>query len=241
MNRSPRPGFGTTGEPGFQLDSSVTPETHSNGGSSSTNNPNNNSQRHPDHYASSSSTEFYTAGRLQTDLGRLTPPREKDGSRLEVDENHGRPRFYGPTSQLYIHRRSFADPSDSPGRYDEQGAALNIDSAPLRALLFHTFWRIQPSSVVIVDQAFFEAGRESIGRSEYYSPFLEHTILACATRMSTSEAVRTLGAQYADRAKAETAVELENPNIATLQGFLMLSDFEATRGRDRLGYMYCGK
>ena len=78
-------------------------------------------------------------------------------------------------------------------------------------------------------------------RSEYYSSFLENALLSCATRMSTSEGVRALGARYAARAKAEIAQELEYSNIATLQGFLLLSDFEATRGRDRLGYMYCGK
>lgn len=94
---------------------------------------------------------------------------------------------------------------------------------------------------VIVDETSFEAGRALVTRSEYYSTFLENALLSCATRMSTSGGVRALGSQYAARAKSEIAQELEYSNIATLQGFLLLSDFEATRGRDRLGYMYCGK
>ena len=171
----------------------------------------------------------------------FTPPSDKDGSRLDIDENLGQPRFYGPTSQLYIQRRSYADVNDVPSGYDEPAADLNMDSVPLRGQLFHTFWRIQPNSVVTVDETLLEAGRQANRRSQYYSPFLENSVLACATRMSTSEGVRRLGGQYADRAKSEIAQELENPNIASLQGFLQLSDFEATRGRDRLGYMYCGE
>lgn len=87
----------------------------------------------------------------------------------------------------------------------------------------------------------FEAGKLSRIRSEYYSPFLEHSILACATRMSTSSDMRAFGSHYADQASTVIAQELRNPNIATLQAFLLLSDYEATCGRDRLGYMYCGK
>jgi hypothetical protein len=59
--------------------------------------------------------------------------------------------------------------------------------------------------------------------------------------MSTSPGVRALGPKYADQASSYITQELPRPNVATLQGFLLLSDFEATRGRDRLGYIYCGK
>lgn len=86
----------------------------------------------------------------------------------------------------------------------------------------------------------FEMGRNSPTRSQYYSEFLENSILACATRMSTSPGIRTLGPRYADQASSQITQELQKPNVATLQGFLLLSDFEATRGRDRLGYIYSG-
>ena len=36
-------------------------------------------------------------------------------------------------------------------------------------------------------------------------------------------------------------MELEYPTLATVQGFLILADFEATRGRDRLGWTYMGQ
>ncbi|EQB44733.1 hypothetical protein CGLO_16486 [Colletotrichum gloeosporioides Cg-14] len=63
-------------------------------------------------------------------------------------------------------------------------------------------------------------------------------MLACATRIRTSSSVRKLGRAYADLAKKDIVFELERPTIATLQGFLLLSDFEATSARDRIGWTY---
>ena len=53
--------------------------------------------------------------------------------------------------------------------------------------------------------------------------------------------MRAFGPKYAEKALGAITQELQSPNIAALQGFLLLSDYEATRGRNRLGYMYCGK
>ncbi len=174
----------------------------------------------------------------QTDLGRLTPSTDKDPSRLDVDEADGQPRFYGPTSQAHIQRHGVPVESEELTAEDEK---LNIDSLPLRSVLLTNYWKIQPHSIVIVDESLFLQGRESGRRSEYYSQFLEDALLASASRMSTSSGVRALGPKYVERAKTVIAQELERPNTATLQGFLLLSDFEATRGRDRLGYLYCGE
>lgn len=174
----------------------------------------------------------------QADLGRLTPSSDKETNRLQLDEADGGPRFYGPTSQAHIHRQSVPVESEEHATHDE---GLNIDSTPLRTAIFSTYWKIQPHSIVMVDESLFLEGREGRRRSEYYSTFLEDALLASATRMSTSGGVRALGPKFVERAKAAIADELERPNTATLQAFLLLSDFEATRGRDRLGYLYCGK
>lgn len=174
----------------------------------------------------------------RSETGRLTPSSDSDPSRLDLDEADGQPRLYGPTSQPYIQRHAVPVDTGDTVSHDE---SLSIDSAPLRASLFHTYWKIQPHSIIIVGEAFFVQGRDAGRRSEYYSSFLEDAILACATRLSTSDGVRALGSRYVERAKAVIAHELERPNTATLQGFLLLSDFEATRGRDRLGYLYSGK
>lgn len=174
-----------------------------------------------------------------SDLGRMTPPSEKGTSRLEVDEDKGQARFYGPTSQAY-HSKTLNIDSDLSSGLERSSVELSIDSKTVRALLFQTYWKSQPLSTTVVDQHRFETARRSVTRTEYYSTFLENCLLACATRMSTSADIRALGARYVEQAQADLAQELQNPNIATLQGFLLLSDFESTRGKDRLGYMYCG-
>ncbi|VUC25610.1 unnamed protein product [Clonostachys rosea] len=113
-----------------------------------------------------------------------------------------------------------------------------MDSPQLREVLLNSCWNYYLRSVTVVDQQLFMSHRSSGKRSQYYSSFLESSLLACGTRISTSPAVRKLGRSYAERAKQHIADELEQPTIATLQGFLLLSDFEATAARDRVGWTY---
>lgn len=179
-----------------------------------------------------------TAGSAQTDNGRLTPPgSEKETSRLDVDQDRGQVRFYGPTSNHHVHSREIQVDSDPVRPGDE----IEIDSPTVRRLLLEIFWKVQPLSIVLIERYDFERGRMNGARSDYYSEFLENSLLACATRMSTSPDIRSLGSKYAERATALVTTELQDPHIASLIGFLLLSDFESTRGRNRLGYMYCGK
>ncbi|KAJ4181917.1 hypothetical protein NW767_014004 [Fusarium falciforme] len=65
-------------------------------------------------------------------------------------------------------------------------------------------------------------------------------MLACATRLSTSKSVRTMGPKYYELAKAETAKAMSDPTPANMQGFLLLSEYEVTKGNDRPGWMFCG-
>lgn len=178
---------------------------------------------------------------FQQDTGRLTPRSEKDSARLDVDEHSSQPRFYGPTSQRHLHRQSVSEAPEIDNVLSNlHNNAVNIDSGPVRSRLFQTFWTAQPLSQALVDQEMFEQGRSSGIRSQFYSAFLENIVLANATRMSTSPDIRALGPKFAEKATAQIVDELQDPAIATIQGFLLLSDFEATRGRDRLGYLYCG-
>jgi len=117
---------------------------------------------------------------------------------------------------------------------------MNLDSLQLRKVLLSTFFKVQPRSQIIVGEELFMAAWVQGHRCQYYSKFLEDALLASATRHSTSSAVRKLGKPYAERAKTQIASELEQPNISSLQGFLLLSDFEATRGRARIGWTYSG-
>jgi hypothetical protein len=66
-------------------------------------------------------------------------------------------------------------------------------------------------------------------------------MLASATRLSTSSAVRSLGQKYASQSNAGILEAIEKPSAASLQGLLLLSEYEVTNCRDRVGWMLCGK
>lgn len=94
-------------------------------------------------------------GRLSelTSTGHQPPsPNERDSPRLDVDEEGNQPRFYGPSSQRYIHDRSVPRDTDMGGPATDAEAELNIDSGPVRNLLLQTFWKAQPLSQAIIDQ-----------------------------------------------------------------------------------------
>jgi hypothetical protein len=73
-------------------------------------------------------------------------PNERDSPRLDVDDEGNQPRFYGPSSQRYIHDRRVPRDADLGGPLTDADAELNIDSAPVRNLLLQTFWKAQPLS-----------------------------------------------------------------------------------------------
>lgn len=160
---------------------------------------------------------------------------EEDRSQVQADI------FYGPTCPLHVsspHQVIRNPPQDLPS-YPE--AQIDMDSTRLKEMLFSAYFAFQTHSVTIVDQQKFLSHNDRGARSHYYSSFLENSLLACSSRLSTSRAVRALGSSYCQRAKTEIVSELENPNLATLRGMLLLSDFEMSQGRDRVGWMYCGK
>jgi hypothetical protein len=118
---------------------------------------------------------------------------------------------------------------------------LNMDSIPLRRTLINIYFGIQPRFQPLVDQEMFLRDWVHHKRTPHYSQFLEDALLAFSTRHSTSTAVRKLGHKYAERCKSQISLELDNPNLASLLGFLLLGDFEAGRGRARIGWSYCGE
>ena len=182
----------------------------------------------------------YMEGPPPIGVARMTPLTEESVSCLDMDQSAGEPRFYGPTSQLYIHSPGHASVPSAKGELDPD-ISIDIESVQAQKQLFGLFWNMQKLSAAVVDERLFLAGRKLGERAQYHSKFLEYALLACASRSSTSSVIRCLGEKYVERAKAEVVHELECPNIASLQGFLLLSDFEATQGRDRVGWMYCGK
>lgn len=173
------------------------------------------------------------------DEGSEIPSTEETVSCLDFDQVAGQPRYYGAASRLYIHECGHTSlPSADPG--SDSTLDIDLDSPQIQKQLLFLFWHVQTLPAAVVDENLFRAGRAAGGRSQYYSNFLQNALLACASRASTSSTLRGLGERYIKRAKAEVSGEIERPNLASLQGYLLLSDFEATQGRDRVGWIYCG-
>lgn len=147
--------------------------------------------------------------------------------------------YFGPACPLHV-----SSPSEcrSPGIAKQRpGVHIDMDSPRLKLVLIDSYCRFQRCTVDLVHRDNFLSHREAGIRSQYYSAFLENSILACAARLSTSSAIRALSSSYARRAKADLVAELEDPKIATLQAMLLLSDYEMSEGRDRVGWIYCGR
>lgn len=160
---------------------------------------------------------------------------------LDTDSSPGMVRYYGPTTQLYLQSSSDTDADRrSSTATTVIDFVIDMDSPQLRESLIQLSWSYYSRSVSIIDEQLFMAHRKTKERSQYYSNFLECALLACVTRIRTSQAMRPLGRSYADRAKQDLVYELENPTIATVQGLLLLSEFEATSARDRIGWTYSG-
>ena len=120
-------------------------------------------------------------------------------------------------------------------------AAVSPDSSQVQKVLLEIAWRYPSLQPWLVNEEHFQSHRRLGVLSQYYSPFLENALLACASRASTSSAIRKLGSRYIDCAMKTIHVELEDPTPATAQGFLLLADFETSRGRDRQAWTYIGR
>lgn len=168
------------------------------------------------------------------------PDMHGPGPSLTPDSTPGQLRYYGSTTQLYV-QSHHAQEADMPVNLDSTtGFVVDMQSTQLRRSLIESAWEYFSRCLSIVDEQLFKAHQAVGKRSQYYSRFLEAALLACATRISTSHTIRSLGRAYVDQAKEDIVLELEQPTIATLQGFLLLSEFEATSARDRSGWIYSG-
>ncbi|KAJ4322153.1 hypothetical protein N0V84_004988 [Fusarium piperis] len=149
--------------------------------------------------------------------------------------------FYGATSHPHVTSPSDDSRPSCPDDLDLVNIDLDPNSPQLRDHLFQSFFRYQTLWVDIVDKENFQTHQAQSVSSRWYSTFLENAMLACATRLSTSKSVRAMGPKYCELAKAETSMAMSEPTPASLQGFLLLSEYEVTKGNNRPGWMFCGK
>ncbi|KAK5713354.1 hypothetical protein LTR17_017599 [Elasticomyces elasticus] len=162
-------------------------------------------------------------------------------------------RVVGPTPQYHArssgttqsyHRHQYlhhGQPYTTIDGSNDVEIAVGTNTSHLKRKLLQSFFRYQPLWVTAVDEELFWEYREGRVSSMWYSNFLKAAMLACAARLSGSSAVRSLGQQYSTQAKAEITRALENPSAASLQGFLMLSEYEVSQGRDSMGWQLCGE
>ncbi|KPI39557.1 Nitrogen assimilation transcription factor nit-4 [Cyphellophora attinorum] len=127
-----------------------------------------------------------------------------------------------------------------PHNHINLGPAVDSNTPQLKIWLLKSFFRYQPLGVNIVDEELFWEHRQSRAMSMWYSDFLENVMLACATRLSNSSAVRVLGEHFSSQAKVNICQALDYPSPASMQGFLLLSEYEVTQGRERTGWQLCG-
>lgn len=153
------------------------------------------------------------------------------------------PGALGPTSQYHLRLSGtqLQPPCTEPDDLADFGISVDINSAQVKSRLLQSFFRYQTLWVSVVDEELFYEHQKSGEPSMWYSTFLETVMLACAARLSTSSAVRSLGERYSTQAKVNTLQALESPSAASMQGFMLLSEYEVTHGRDRIGWQLCGK
>lgn len=174
------------------------------------------------------------------EVGRdiVTIPRRDQQQIRQSGLGRGNGAYFGPSCPLHV-----SSPSDIRAQDELMPVPrvhVDMDSARLKSVLIDGYCRFQKCTVDLVHRESFLAHRKEGVRSQYYSSFYENSALACSARLSTSAAVRALSSAYAKRAKADLVMELQDPNLATVQGMLLLSDYEMSEGHDRVGWIYCG-
>ncbi|RFU26448.1 hypothetical protein B7463_g9888, partial [Scytalidium lignicola] len=149
-------------------------------------------------------------------------------------------RCFGPTCPLHVLLRPTPPKSPEIAAENPDAYTWSLDSEQFQRELLNIYFDFQPLSIIVINkEAFME--HYSIGLpSEYYSEFLLNCILACAVRLSTRVAIRSLSELYIKRAKTHLVDALEHAIIATLQGFCLLSEFEMSSGNDQAGWLYAG-
>ena len=156
--------------------------------------------------------------------------------------------FFGLTSQPHVwspvEQLTLTGTNESEHAFDDPeipDIGVDMHSTQLKTHLLRAYFKYQPLWLSVVNKGVFMTHRKKGVQSQWYSNFLESVLLACAARLSTSSAVRALRHEYAKEARADMLPALGYPSAASLQGFLMLSEFEVTQGNDRLGWMLCGQ
>lgn len=153
---------------------------------------------------------------------------------------------FGPTFHHHARSSSLSwtdrhQPRTETYALADLGIAVDTNTLQVRLRLLQSFFGYQPLCLDALDEDLFWEHRKSREPSEWYSNFLENAMLACAARMSKSSAVRSLAERFSLQAKEDIVQALENSSAASMQGFLLLSEYEVSQDREQTGWQFCGK
>lgn len=167
------------------------------------------------------------------------------------DENSGRLRYFGPTTNFHIYSGAKNIPYilDSRGQ-ERHGLSILEDISPATTeYLMDLYWTYYNTVLYVVHkEAFLEDQREK--RHVNYSALLHICILAMGIRFAdpTRPDINglLLGAGRESRLQIEAKrlleYELQIPGgLPSVQAMLILGDLECAVGRDNTGWMYVGK
>ncbi|KAH0846686.1 putative Fungal specific transcription factor [Fonsecaea pedrosoi] len=183
-------------------------------------------------------------------------PTEQLASRLgclRIAED-GHLRYYGATSNLHLFRNGLQhcfQPSirtiRTHGQDALERAGLHWSSDPrYEDHLTTLFFAWHNPFLGVVDEAayyhyrqLYRAGNTTI----YFSPTLENAILGIGAAYATRKhpAIKDDPAEFfAHRSKVLLDIEMDSPNVATIQALVTLSAHEAAYARDSRGWLYTG-
>jgi len=165
------------------------------------------------------------------------------------DHSSGRLRPVGPVTAFHHFSDTNAESEASgPSREQRKRVERLLRDLPpdTHDHLMESFWTHFNPILYVVDRAAFTDDKDS-EKPQFYSGFLHVCILA-------------MGFEYADRkrtgiqslvswdkestlhkeAKYMVEFEIEKSGVPTVQGLLIFSELEASRGRDTMGWIYAG-
>lgn len=189
---------------------------------------------------------------------RMLDPKQEDvvqrllstKGNLSFDQISGRLRFFGPTANSHVYAESVdkLDSREPPEQVRRAERIIRSLTTTTYDYLMSVFWEYYNGVLVVIDQAAFEADRDS-QNPKFYSSFLHISMLASGYRFADKDRDDIIKISLGNRestlhreAKYMLDIELERPGgIPSVQALLLLGDLECGVGRDNTGWMYSGK
>ncbi|PMD54418.1 uncharacterized protein K444DRAFT_598015 [Hyaloscypha bicolor E] len=173
---------------------------------------------------------------------------------LQIAED-GQLRYYGPTSNLHLYHNGLQSLSRSTIQHvaiegNEVLRRAGLDQKIPLAVemhLAHLYFSWEDPAIHVVDEEIFflEKQKWIAGNKNtpYYSETLNNAICAIGANLAAGERLdvpEPAPEFFSSRAKALLDIEMDSPNVATVQALVIMSASEAAFTRDARGWLYSG-